>query len=168
MAEQATLDRVAGLFGKVPVLDLAWIRLRPWRELLASMVDGAAFRPALADLTSARVIGKAGARALLGGWLSSLLDLPEGALHLVAARHASVHLCGRIEGRAATFTVERIAGERLVRATASVEGGPSFTDVLALPPADPSSALAEALCALRPDPVYEQAVRAATTTATQT
>ena len=124
------------------------------------MVDGDAFRPALDDLTSATVTGKAGTRALLGGWLTSRLRLPPGAMHLVNARHASLRLTGRIEGRPATFSVERVPGERLVRATASVEGGPSFTDVLALPEPDPSWALAQALSGLRPDLVYEDAVRA--------
>ncbi len=160
LPERDTLDAVVALFGRVPVVDLAWIRLRPWRELLAALVDGAAFRPALDDLRSATVTGKASARALLGGWLSSRLRLPPGTLHLVAARHASVRLVGRIDGREATFSVERLAGERLVRATATVEGGPSFTDVLALPEADPSWALAQALTGLRCDPVYEAAVRA--------
>jgi len=160
LPERATLDAVVGLFGRLPVLDLAWIRLRPWRELLASMVDGVAFRPALDDLTSATVAGKAGARALLGGWLASRLHLPPGAMHLKPARHASLGLTGRIEGRTATFSVERMPGERLVRATASVEDGPSFTDVLALPEPDPSWALAQALSGLRPDKAYEDAVRA--------
>ena len=160
LPQRCTLDTVAGLIGRLPVLDLAWIRLRPWRELLASMVDGAAYRPALDDLTSATVAGKPGARALLGGWLKSRLRLPPGTLHLDPARHASLWLTGRIEGRTATFAVERVPGERLVRATASVDGGPSFTDVLALPEADPSWALAQALSRIRPDPVYEDAVRA--------
>ncbi len=160
LPERCTLDAVVALFGRVPVLDLAWIRLRPWRELLASMVDGGAFRPALSDLTSATVTGKAGARALLGGWLTSRLALPPWALHLDAARHASLRLTGRIEGRTATFSVERVPGRRLVRATASVEGGPSVTDVLALPEPDPSWALAQALSGLRPDLAYEDAVRA--------
>lgn len=161
LPERDTLDAVARLFGRLPVIDLAWIRLRPWRELLASMVDGDAFRPALDDLRSATVTGKAGARALLGGWLASRLRLPPGAVHLNAARHASVCLKGRIDGRAATFTVERMPGERLVRASASVVDGPSFTDVLALPEPDPTWALAQALSALRADHVYEDAVRTA-------
>ncbi len=160
LPERCTLDAVVALFGRVPVVDLAWIRLRPWRELLASMVDGAAFLPALEDLTSATVTGKAGARALLGGWLASRLRLPPGTLHLHNGRHASLRLVGRIEGRAATFSVERMANERLVRATATVEDGPSYTDVLALPEPEPSWALAEALRSLRSDPVYEDAVRA--------
>jgi len=158
--ERAALDAVVGLFGRLPVLDLAWIRLRPWRELLASMVDGAAFRPALDDLTSATVTGKAGARALLGGWLTSRLRLPPGALHLRAGRHASLCLTGRIDGHPARFAVERMPGARLVRATASVDQGPSFSDVLALPEPDPSWALAQALSGLRADVVYEDAVRA--------
>ncbi len=160
LPERDSLDAIVALFGRLPVVDLAWIRLRPWRELLASMVDGVAFRPALDDLTSATVTGKASARALLGGWLSSRLRLPAGSLHLDAGRHASLRLMGRIDGREATFSVQRMAGERLVRATAMVEGGPSFTDVLALPEPDPSWALAQALSALRCDPVYEDAMRA--------
>ena len=160
LPERDTLDAVVALFGRVPVVDLAWIRLRPWRELLASMVDGAAFRPALDDLTSATVTGKASARALLGGWLSSRLRLPPGSLHLNAGRHASLCLVGRIDGREARFAVERVPGERLVHASAMVEDGPCFTDVLALPEPDPSWALAQALTALRSDPVYEDAVRA--------
>ena len=160
LPERDALDAIVSLFGRVPVVDLAWIRLRPWRELLASMVDGVAFRPALEDLRSATVTGKASARALLGGWLSSRLRLPAGSLHLDAGRHASLRLVGRIDGREATFSVQRLAGERLVRATAMVEDGPSFTDVLALPEPDPSWALAQALSALRCDPVYEDAMRA--------
>jgi len=160
LPEQATIDAVIRLFGRLPVIDLAWIRLRPWRELLASMVDGAAFRPALDDLTSATVTGKPATRALLGGWLASRLRLPPGGLHLRDGRHASLCLKGRVAGRAATFTVERMPGERLVRASAAVDDGPSFSDVLALPEPDPSWALAQALSGLRPDVVYEEAVRA--------
>ena len=160
LPQREATDAIVSLFGRVPVVDLAWIRLQPWRELLASMVDGAAFRPALDDLVSATVTGKASVRALLGGWLSSRLRLPPGSLHLQAGRHASVRLVGRMDGRTASFSVERLSGERLVRATATVDGGPSFTDVLALPEPDPSWALAQALTRLRCDPVYEDAVRA--------
>jgi len=127
------------------------------------MVDGAAFRPALDDLTSATVTGKPASRALLGGWLTSRLRLPPGALHVRDGRHTSLSLKGRIEGRSATFVVERMPGQRLVRATASVDDGPSFTDVLALPEADPSWALAQALSGLRCDQIYEDAVRAGLT-----
>jgi glucose-6-phosphate dehydrogenase assembly protein OpcA len=161
LPNQATLRAIAELFGTRAVVDLAWYRLSPWRDLLAGLFDAAVFRPHLHHLTSVEVMGKPGPRGLLSGWLTSRLDVAPGRLHLVDARHASVTLISDRDGTAGRFCVERVDGERLVRASASVDGGPSSVDVLALPDADLSWSLAEALGALRRNPSYEAAVLAA-------
>jgi glucose-6-phosphate dehydrogenase assembly protein OpcA len=160
------LAGVAALFGQQAVVDLAWIRLRPWRELTAALFDGSEYRPFAFDVRSAQVSGKPGARLLLGGWLSSRLGLPSSRLHLLPARHASLRLVAEHEGRTGTFVVERVEGERLVRASAAVDDGPRHTEVLALPEADLSWSLAQGLAHLGRDHVYEDAVHAALALAT--
>lgn len=155
------LADVAALFGRQAVVDLAWIRLRPWRELLAALFDGSEYRPFAFGVRSAEVAGKAGARLLLGGWLSSRLGLASSRLHLLPARHASLRLVAEHDGRTGTFVVERVQGERLVRASAAIDGGPRHTEVLALPQADLSWSLAQGLAHLGRDQVYEDAVHAA-------
>ncbi len=155
------LAAVAALFDRQAVVDLAWIRLRPWRELTAALFDGPDYRPFAAGVRSAKVAGKAGARLLLGGWLTSRLKLPSPRLHLIPARHASLRLVAEHGGRQGTFVVERVAGERLVRASAAIDDGPCHTEVLALPEADLSWSLTHGLAHLRRDQVYEDAVEAA-------
>jgi len=159
--DQETLRSIAELFAHHAVVDLAWQRLRPWRQLLSGLFEGPIFRPHLDAVTSVEVAGKAGARGLLSGWISSRLELAPGTMHLVDARHASVTLHSDLDGAIGRFCVERVPGERQVRASASIEGGSAAADVMSLPQADLSWSLAEALGALRRDPAYEAAVVAA-------
>jgi glucose-6-phosphate dehydrogenase assembly protein OpcA len=153
---------IASLFAEHTVVDLAWQRLAPWRRLLAGLFDAPVPRAHLAALTSVEVAGKPGPRALLAGWLSSRLDIEPARLHLVDARHASMTLRSSLDRAEGTFCVERVDGERQVRASSTIEGGASATDVLGLPDPDLSWSLAEALGSLRRDPVYEGALVAAT------
>lgn len=148
---------VAELARRHTVVDLSWARLRPWRELLANLFEGTAFNGWAQRATHAAVSGKEGPRHLLAGWLSTRLALPSTSLSLSDARHVGL----RLSAEGASFTVERAAGERIVRAVASIDDGPSHTDVLPLPDESLPWSLAEALTHLRRDRVYEHALRGA-------
>lgn len=155
------LASVAELSRQHTVVDLSWIRLRPWRELLARLFDGAAFRPFVAGVTSARVTGKPGPRHILGGWLVSRLGLLHSAVELVEGQHVAVHLEARAGGKQASFTVDRADDRRLLRASARVEGGPSYDDLMGLPEVSLPWSLAEALTHLDRDRIREEAVEGA-------
>ncbi|HEX2064282.1 MAG TPA: glucose-6-phosphate dehydrogenase assembly protein OpcA [Acidimicrobiales bacterium] len=155
------LASIAELSREHTVVDLSWIRLRPWRELLARLFDGAAFRPFVAGVTRARVTGKPGPRHLLGGWLVSRLGLPHSAVELVDGLHVAVHLEARAGGKEGSFTVGRADDRRLLRATARVEDGPSYDDRLGLPEVSLPWSLAEALTHLERDRTHEEAVEGA-------
>lgn len=151
---------VAGLIalaGRRAVVDLSWMRLRPWREMVAALFEPADFRPYVQQITSAHIAGKGGPRRLLGGWVASRLGLPKERLELTDARHARVFLRA---GEAATFEVARREGERVVRASAAVEGGPSHQELLPLPDDSLACSLAEALTHLGRDRVWQQSLAA--------
>ena len=159
------LPGLADLIRRYTVIDLSWVRLRPWRELLAALFDPAPRRPFLPGVQRADVIGKPGPRHLLGGWLVSRLGLPRSCVNLQDASHMALRLVAEHDGAVGTFTVERVEDKRLLRATASVEGGPSRQDHRqdhrSLPDDALSWSLAECLTHLERDRAYEQAQQAA-------
>lgn len=139
-----------------PVVDLSWVRLRPWRVLLAGLFEGAAYQRFLGEVTSVSVAGKPGPRRLLAGWLVARLGLSPSVVSLEDDRHVQL----RLSAPGAVFEVTRRAGERLVRASARVEGGPGHEDVLSLPDDSLPWSLGEALTRLGRDRVYEQSLHA--------
>ena len=144
------------------LVDLSWIRLRPWRLLLAGLFEGPAFRPFVGAVRRSSVAGRTGPRLLLDGWLADRLGLPAPARHVEAADHVHIRLwCETDDGRRATFSVVREGDVRRVVARAAIEGGPSVSSVLQLPEATPAWGLADALSRLEVDPVYEAALRRA-------
>ena len=143
------------------VIDLSWMRLTPWRLLLAGLFEGAVYRPFVRGVKEAVVSGKPGPRHLLGGWLAARLDLGEDVVRLADARHASFALTAEHQGRTARFVTERRGDERLVRASAAVDGGPSHEELLPLPDPTLAWAVAEALSNLEGDPIYGEALEAA-------
>lgn len=144
------------------VVDLSWTRLRPWRQLLAGLFEGPAFRPFVSAVRRTSVAGRTGPRLLLDGWLADRLELPASARHVEAAEHVAIRLwCETGDGRRATFSVVREGDVRRVVARAAVDGGPSAESVLQLPEATPAWGLADALSHLEVDPVYERALRSA-------
>ncbi|MEO6121260.1 MAG: glucose-6-phosphate dehydrogenase assembly protein OpcA [Acidimicrobiales bacterium] len=157
----AHLAAVAALDHRHTVLDLAWIRLTPWRTLLAGMFEMAALRPFLAGVHRAEVSGKPGARLLLGGWLVSRLGLPVDAVALAPGRHAAITLHAEHEGRRAEVRVGRTEGERAVWARGDIDGRPDAEDRLALADDSMAWSLAEALTHLRRDRAHAQALQAA-------
>jgi glucose-6-phosphate dehydrogenase assembly protein OpcA len=151
---------VAGLValaGRRTVVDLSWMRLRPWREMVAALFEPPEFQPWAQRITSAHIAGKGGPRRLLAGWVASRLGLPQDALELEDARHARVVLRA---GTAATFEVARTEGERLVRARAHIEGGADHHEVIPLPDDSLAWSLAEALTHLGRDRIWQQALTA--------
>jgi glucose-6-phosphate dehydrogenase assembly protein OpcA len=155
------LDCFAGLAGLVailPVVDLSWVRLQPWREQLAGLFEGPAFRPFVHGVRAAEVSGHSGPRHLLGGWLTDRLQLPPGRLHLEAAEHVTIRLHAEDgSGRHGSFEVTR-GDERRVSARADVDGGPTAEAVVQLPEATAAWGLPDALARLERDPVYERAL----------
>jgi glucose-6-phosphate dehydrogenase assembly protein OpcA len=150
---------VAEVARRHPVVDLCWVRLRPWRRLLAGLFDGTAYQPFVHHVTAAEVEGKEAPRRLLGGWLVDRLGLAPEAVTLRDARHVSMRLVAEVDGTVGRFEVTRRVGERVVRAGARVEGGPGHDDVLSLPDESLPWSLADALTHLGRDRGYERALQ---------
>jgi glucose-6-phosphate dehydrogenase assembly protein OpcA len=149
------------------VVDLSWIRLQPWRELLAGLFDPPERRPCLDAVEEVEVTGKIGPRQLLGGWLMSQLRLAPGQVQLVDAQHVEVRVVCRRGPDVATFEVGRGAAHRTVSAHCVISGGLAANPIpdsgQAIPLADDplATSLAEALTHLQPDAVWERALSAA-------
>lgn len=159
--EVACFATLAELARRVPVVDLSWARLTPWRSLLAGLFEGPDFRPFVTCVVRAEVWGRTGPRHLLAGWLADRLDLPASAIELSSAPHVGLRLHARSPaGETATFEVIRGDG-RFVSARAAIAGGPQSEAVLQLPEATPAWGLPEALSRLEHDRVYERALRRA-------
>ena len=155
------LSHLSALTHKVAVTDLSWSRLKPWRNLLASLFEGHTYRPFLRDVHSLEVTGHAGPRHLIAGWLMSRLDLPRARVHLGDAEHLSVKLVANHEGRRGQFAVERKGDERVIDASVEIEGGPSFEQKMRIGEDWPSRSLADALAHMGQDQTYEAALNAA-------
>ncbi|MHB8295703.1 MAG: glucose-6-phosphate dehydrogenase assembly protein OpcA [Acidimicrobiales bacterium] len=160
---KAALARVKGLPSTSQIVDLSWVRLSAWRQLLAGMFEGSVWRPFLSGVRRAEVGGKEMPRHLLGGWVASRLRLEPGRVTLVDQRHAGFRLEVEASGATGQMRVERSEGQRLVTATAEVRDGPSYSQVLNLPDKSFAWSLAHALLHPYTDPVYMAAVDAALT-----
>ena len=141
-----------------PVVDLSWVRLRPWRELLGGLFEGPDFRPFVHHVRGAEVAGRTGPRHLIGGWLRDRLGLGAAAVHLEADDHVSIRLHAELpSGQGGVFEAVR-GDDRRVRARAEVDGGPTSAAVVELPEATPAWGLADALSHLERDPTYDSAL----------
>jgi glucose-6-phosphate dehydrogenase assembly protein OpcA len=149
--------KVASLARRFPVTDMSWIRLAPWRTLLASLFDGVG-HAFLRGVHRAEVSGNFGPRYLLGGWLAACLGLPASAVALSAERHVRVRLSATAAGREGCFAVERRGDERVVHASTDVPGLLVHEQVLQLAEQSRSTVLAEALAHMGRDLVYERAL----------
>lgn len=152
---EAGLDAVtAAAAAAGAVSDLAWLELFPWREAVAALFDGAGGAKALDRLEGVEVRGPENEARLVGGWLRAQLGTDVALersgrgrrLERVALR------CGRGE-----YVVERAGRERVGRAW-----GPGVPEhpVVLRPPAR-ETLLAEELCRVGGDPVFERALAAA-------
>jgi glucose-6-phosphate dehydrogenase assembly protein OpcA len=144
------------------MVDLSWNRLAPWRELLAGLFDPPAARRLIDGITTVEVAGKPGPRRLLGGWLAAQTGVAPRRITLRDARHASVTISAAADSGTATFRVERPEGQRLVAAEAVLPDGTAVRATASLPEDPLPTSLATALTRLRPDPIWERALSAAT------
>lgn len=157
----AALAASAALARRAPVADLSWVRLTPWRELLAGLFEGAPFRPFLGGVRAVRVAGKPAPSRLMAGWVCSRLGLDTSVATVADHRHVTIEVVAGHDGREGRFVVARSEGERIVTARATVEGGPAHERVLRLRPRDPARVLGQALARMERDPVWEEAVATA-------
>jgi glucose-6-phosphate dehydrogenase assembly protein OpcA len=144
-----------------PTGDLSWVRLSPWRALLASLFESVASRRFAYGVTELDVEGKPAPRLLLAGWLCSTLGVGKDVLTLRDDRHASVRIRAELGGRVARFEVTRGPGDRIVRASSMITDGPSYSELLPLPDDSLAWSLGQALTHLERDRVWERALHAA-------
>jgi glucose-6-phosphate dehydrogenase assembly protein OpcA len=157
------LARSSVLCRRLPVSDLSWIRLRPWRTQLAGLFEGGATRPFLDAVDMVEVAGNAGPRLMMGGWLLRRLRLPAARVRLSPAEHVSVSVEAMFEGHRGRFSVSRLGRERSITASVDIDGGPTLEQVLRMEDRWPALALAGALTTVGHDEAYEDALAGART-----
>jgi glucose-6-phosphate dehydrogenase assembly protein OpcA len=157
------LADVLALARRVPVTDLTWVRLEPWRELFARLFVGADFAPFVRRVETVESEGRDLLPSrLLAGWLASRLGLDPAVVRVSGGPRPALRASARHGGRRARFRVERVADGEMVLAGATIDGGPGRGRTLRLPSRPAAHVLAEALTAgSRPDGVWESAAAAA-------
>ncbi|MEA2828965.1 MAG: hypothetical protein QOG43_3404 [Actinomycetota bacterium] len=156
------LARAAVLARRLPVTDLSWIRMAPWRSLLAGLFEGSVNRPFLDGVDRVQVTGNAGPRLLLGGWLLRRLGLAPARVELKPAAHLSVRIDATdLHGRSGSFSVARAGAERVITSTVDIEDGPHLEQLLQMQERWPVLALAGALTNVGHDEPYEEALAGA-------
>jgi len=155
------LARISVLGRRLSVTDLSWIRLAPWRSLLAGLFEGGVNRPFLSGVRDVQVSGNHGPRHLLGGWLMRSLDLPRSAVSLAPAEHASIRLSAVIDGRTGEFVVERPGSERSIESCIDIDGGACVRQTLRMRRQWPALSLASALTRVGDDVTYRMALSGA-------
>jgi len=150
----SSIEGVAGV-GRLDswVTDLAWLRLEPWREAIASVFDPVAAAAALDEVQAVSVAGPVNEARLLAGWLRSRLDRD-----VVLEHNEDIHVqrvavrCGASE-----YVIERHARDHVGRAY-----GPGTTEhPIVLPILDASTLLGRALDIRAADAVFEAALASA-------
>ena len=159
----ARLQALIEITGQLPVTDLAWLDLAPWRHVTAGLFEGPLFSPFLNGVRHVRVQGDEGRRRLLAGWLLGRLRLPRSAVEVLASEHASIDVTAEHEGRRAHFSVAWSADSALIDARAVIGGGPSHRRQLRPVEASTAALLNLALARLGHDPLYVEALTAAIT-----
>ncbi|HEX2191603.1 MAG TPA: glucose-6-phosphate dehydrogenase assembly protein OpcA [Acidimicrobiales bacterium] len=155
------LGRIAVLARRLQVTDLSWVRLAPWRSLLAGLFEGGVNRPFLSGVRRVEVSGNSGPRHLLGGWLLRRLQLPPEMVDLTPAEHAAIKITAVSEGRTGTFTVERTGPERAIESCIDIDGGACVRQTLRMRRQWPALSLAGALTAVGTDESYRDALAGA-------
>jgi glucose-6-phosphate dehydrogenase assembly protein OpcA len=164
-ADMGQLRGLLELARRRTIVDLSWIRLAPWRELLAGLFDPPAAREWLDHVQAVEVSGKVGPRKLLGGWLAAQLGLAPRQVTLTDSRHVEIRVTCARGAEQAVFDVQRGDQRRTVSAQVSLPRGKTRTLSYGLADDPLPTALATALTRLKPDATWERALAAATTLA---
>jgi glucose-6-phosphate dehydrogenase assembly protein OpcA len=157
----AVLPSIAALARRLPVADLSWTRLAPWRSLLAGLFEGSQYRPFLQEIERVEVVGNYGPRHLLGGWLLRRLSVNTARVSLSPADHVSIRISAMHRHRTGLFTVERPSNARVIQSSVEIDGGPSVSQTVRMRQRWPALALAGALTRMGRDDVYCQALEGA-------
>jgi glucose-6-phosphate dehydrogenase assembly protein OpcA len=157
------LDAIARLARRLPLADLSWIRLTPWRNHLAGLFEGGFYRPFLDGVERVEVSGNYGPRHLIGGWLLQRLDLRPEQVELAGADHVSIRITAASEGRVGHFSVARLGQDRVIESSIDVDGGPTVTQTLYIQRQWPAHSLGQALTRMGYDETYREAVSGAQT-----
>lgn len=160
---ETALPHVVKLMRQLPVTDLSWLRLAPWRDQLSGLFQGQVNRPFLAGVDHVTVAGHFAPRHLLAGWLIRRLGLPPGAVSLEDAIHVSIRLSARSEGQRGEFAVSRKDDERAIVTEVALPSGPSWTQTLRMRDRWPARALADAITRTGEDASFATALAGAVT-----
>ncbi|HEY3701380.1 MAG TPA: glucose-6-phosphate dehydrogenase assembly protein OpcA [Acidimicrobiales bacterium] len=155
------LASLVDLAQRRPVVDLTWLRLNPWRQMLAHLFDVRAYRPFVHAVQSAEVAGPAGSALLLAGWLADRLGLDASSVVRRSAADSAALVTALHEGSTGRFRVEGEGGGRRVRARAEVDRGRGRESTVAIEGDPTVAALGEALTRHSHDRIYESAIEAA-------
>ncbi|HEV7680166.1 MAG TPA: glucose-6-phosphate dehydrogenase assembly protein OpcA [Candidatus Dormibacteraeota bacterium] len=169
------LDVAHRQHGHLPIGDLAWARLFPWREVLAQSFDGGEMTSFLRGVQHI-AIESCGTHPsseawLVAGWLASRLWPDSSVLPPieVSTRHDAtmdeggllavrVH-CER-DGHSADVTVECTGGMTVT--TIATDGGLRASRTMATPPPDLHALVGRELQESGVDPIYTEALRRGT------
>jgi glucose-6-phosphate dehydrogenase assembly protein OpcA len=157
----SSLTHLVELSHRFPVTDLTWVRLTPWRELVAGLFMGDDFSPFLRGVDRVEAAGGAWPRLLLAGWMMSRLQVEPTVVRLIEADRPAVRVFGRHRGRRGSFTVARFSDGDEIHATATIEGGLSHRRTLLLPRGSLARVVDRALTHVGRDDVWEQSLAAA-------
>ncbi|MDQ4132620.1 MAG: glucose-6-phosphate dehydrogenase assembly protein OpcA [Actinomycetota bacterium] len=155
------LDVIARLARRLPLTDLSWIRLTPWRNHLAGLFEGGFYRPFLDQVERVEVSGNYGPRHLVGGWLLTRLQLSPEQITLAPADHVSIRIHAVSDGRTGHFTVARTGADRVIESSVDIDDGPSVTQTLYIHRQWPAQSLGQALTRMGYDETYREAVTGA-------
>jgi glucose-6-phosphate dehydrogenase assembly protein OpcA len=149
------------LAAEVPLIDLSWMRLSPWRRMLAHLFDDPASRPFVNGVSRAEVFARPGPRHLLAGWLCDRLSLPASSVVQHDAIHASIRLVASTGGHTGRWSVDRPSDEGIVFGRTELDDRPAWVESEVLPEHGLTRSLAEAVADLTHDRIYEAALRCA-------
>ena len=161
LPNDAILPRIQSLARRLPVADLSWTRLAPWRSLLAGLFEGPVYRPFLREIERVEVTGNYGPRHLLGGWLLDRLDVPLARVSIAPAEHVSITITAVHRHRTGVFRVSRPGPARVIESSIEIDSGPSVSQTVRMRERWPALALAEALTRMGRDDTYCEALAGA-------
>jgi len=155
------------------VADLAWERLDPWRDAIASFFDIPRMRRYIGAIERVTIAaGGPVVGAYVAGWLASRLDWTLGDdgvtvvferdSDLAAGEVASVLLEAVLDGLPVTFAVRRVeAGSAFVVSTVEMRDTCPLPRRIELPVRDEAALLCGALQEPSRDPLFDEALEAA-------
>jgi glucose-6-phosphate dehydrogenase assembly protein OpcA len=155
--DPATVMFLPDLSQRLPITDLAWVRLEPWRRALVELLTGAPFADFVDGVHHIDSQGEPGPRALLAGWLTSRLRLSNEVVRLVDSDRPMLRVRAEHDGRRATFTIDSRSNAGVASGIARIGAHSSQRRRLALPVWSPATVLARALNRPARDVVWEQA-----------